>query len=441
MAQETLVDGALRLVARLDARFSGLSMAALTPIPVDDEQEGFEPRYAFVISGGFGEDDLRGVLTSIATEINSAPLEILDRLALGRIVVLPPSDPFVQGVLARYRGQLQATPLELAEEEIANRATRGGVLLLLRDSVPEPDFRPLWATGPLRDVVDIDLQEISLLQADERIAGSPISKDRRESFVRRFEESRHKAGSLRRIFRDAHAYDRVGEPKDAVGYGMQKVLHKGPFVDDQSWAELDPWPLVVALETHLHTELSRQLDGAAVTQDLPEQWEVVRAALMSAVDLSGSGTAFFLQGSFSTAFRGDIARDDSILERYGEIDTGPWFLGNLMGSPLLHLRNEADVPATAYAVRLDEAFRMRQFDSVESPNSDYTIEIRSLDDAEIEEISHSPDFLELNPSWAGLTPMLLNERLRARAVLRIYEYVQLTTINLDQVSRLKITAR
>jgi hypothetical protein len=439
MAQDTLVAGARRLASALEGSFGDLALAALLPVDADEDSSLFDARYAFVISAGWiNEFFLKDVLTTAAVALQTLPFE--DRFAISRIVVLPPSDSFVGDVFRLYAGSRHATPAAFVEPRIGGRVAAGGTLLLLRSQPPELEVQSVTVEldqPPLRQVVDLEFQQVQEIENDERVASAPLSSSRRASFESRFTETRERAATLRRIFIDSGAYERRAGPEDSAGYGIRRVFHKGPFVDDGSWAELDPWAIVVALETHLHTELTAHLSGAHAGPEVEERWDDIRNALLSASAFSERSALFCLQGQLSSSLLGDVARDAAVTDRYG-VDNGPWFLGYLHGTPLVYLRNKGRASKAAYAIPLPRALQMVQFGSPEEPSSDYTIGVRDLTDEEIEGMITSQEFRDLNPSWHGLPDSLLRERLRARAVVTLYEYVRISDVNPALATRIKI---
>lgn len=436
MAEAPLVAEARRIVGELEFQRGNVSLVALLPAGIEDP-EPFDLRpFALVIAAEWISDTgLRDLLVRVAEVINRT-VDPVARLRIARLVLLPPTDPFVAETQNRYESAWRGDPIELREEFIADRPTAGGFLLSLRRwRDPGPA-----ATEALSRPIDLAIDDLAQFDQDANLASATLSDDRVRTFTETFIADRQKSAALRSVFRWAECFERSEVPKNSAGYGFfRQLTRKGPFVSNSSWADLDPWPFAVALERHVHKLLLDHLtDAPAAAGSVPANWSSVKEALLShAAELAPERCALFVHGAFDDTFFTDIMKDTELPERD---EYSPWILGWLRGMPLVHLRTEHTQSPNAYVAALSRFAAMQQF-TASPEGDDYEVIVRVLDDEEIASLGESASFLERNSLFVALPQAARSRLLRERVLLSVAEYAEIVKHDVTAAIRIPVSKR
>lgn len=105
-------------------------------------------------------------------------------------------------------------------------------------------------------------------EADEQrrrqhVIDSPVSEARVQRFKEDYLKGRRDIGAMEKIFRYCGAFQHQNERNDSTSFGFNKLVHKGPFVDDSNWADLRGWEFAVAEERRLLKDLHAYLAESA----------------------------------------------------------------------------------------------------------------------------------------------------------------------------------
>ena len=121
-----------------------------------------------------------------------------------------------------------------------------------------------------------DITEASVLvstmshaaEADEQrrrqhVIDSPVSEARVQRFKEDYLKGRRDIGATEKIFRHCGTFQHQNERNDSASFGFNRLIHKGPFVDDSNWADLRGWEFAVAEERRLLNDLHTHLAESA----------------------------------------------------------------------------------------------------------------------------------------------------------------------------------
>lgn len=89
----------------------------------------------------------------------------------------------------------------------------------------------------------------------QHIIDSPISHARVKRFEEEYLKCRWDIGATEKIFKHSEAFTHRSERNDSASFGVSRLVPKGPFVDDSSWADLRGWEFASAHERRLLTNL------------------------------------------------------------------------------------------------------------------------------------------------------------------------------------------
>ena len=93
----------------------------------------------------------------------------------------------------------------------------------------------------------------------QHVIDSPISENRVQRFKEDYLKGRRDIGATEKIFSYYGAFQQQNERNDSASFGINKLVHKGSFVDGSNWADLKGWEFAVAEERRLLNDLHTQL--------------------------------------------------------------------------------------------------------------------------------------------------------------------------------------
>ncbi len=120
-------------------------------------------------------------------------------------------------------------------------------------------------------------------ERDEFIRRSHVSPDRVAAFYADYLDGRRKCAAVEALFELSNRLERKpDEWDDQHGFGFNVVIHKGPFVEESSFAPYRAWQFALAGERYLMTRIEDALRAARP----PESGQVLRnwRSILSASD-------------------------------------------------------------------------------------------------------------------------------------------------------------
>lgn len=136
--------------------------------------------------------------------------------------------------------------------------------------------------------------EANELHKRQHIIESPVSEARVRRFKDDYLKGRQDIGAAEKIFKYCGAFQHRTERNDLASFGFNKLVHKGPFVDESNWGDMRGWELAVAEEHHLLNNLRAHLaesvshTGQILSDNITRQPDGILDAAKRMADLSGT---------------------------------------------------------------------------------------------------------------------------------------------------------
>lgn len=247
---------------------------------------------------------------------------------------------------------------------------------------------------------------------EDYIGGAHISVARVERFKANYAADRANSATLEWAFKRAGSYTLV-ESSPVDPFGLYTSFHKGPFVDNSSWAEYTTWDLAVGMERFVLGGFLNLLESPKVNRS---DKRLTSAGLLAIVDdmitkLEQKGlqpSLILLAGQIPTYTAVRLWQSPGVTPDWNLDKEIPklWLGGLYMGIPFMQFR-EGDV-GTVHVIDLARFGQMKQVNGA-------LVEVAGISKARAEEIiGKNPNAVQL-PDDA---PDTIEERIR-QMMLRV----------------------
>lgn len=185
----------------------------------------------------------------------------------------------------------------------------------------------------------------------QHIVQSPLSKTRVQRFEDDYLKGRREISATEKIFKYYDAFQYRTERNDLASFGFNRLVNKGPFVDDSNWLDMRGWEFAVAEERHLlndlHTHLAESAShtGQILPDNIAPQPNAILNAAKRMADLLGErGKSLIVLATHldvDAIVSIDMALTTPGWELGDELRTN-WILGKYVDCPVLYL-NDPDL--------------------------------------------------------------------------------------------------
>lgn len=172
---------------------------------------------------------------------------------------------------------------------------------------------------------------------EDMIIAAELSTSRVDKFRIDYLTDRQQSATAEMLFDKAGVYQKDAAWNDGAAFGFNVLLHKGPFVDNSSWAEYRTWPFAVAIQRRLFNDVEQDLlAGAAAVRTHGSGLEATLSAVDDLVErVDGLGynpSLIILAGAWGSDLTVELWKHPLVTPDWDlDLPSKLWILGSYRG--------------------------------------------------------------------------------------------------------------